>query len=93
MCVATSRRSTHRASVHTVRPGALAARGAGTVSLLTNFERAADLDDWEIGVHGVWIDFVDLQNQTRSAVYLPDVIPEQGGRHAQLTQPRRRTSL
>ena len=51
---------------------------AGTVSLLTNFEVAADLDDWEIGTHGVWIDFVDLQNKARNAVYLPDVIPEQG---------------
>ena len=50
----------------------------GTVSLLTNFESAADLDDWEIGVHGVWIDFVDMQNKSRNAVYLPDVIPEQG---------------
>jgi len=49
-----------------------------TVSLLTNFEVAADLDDWEIGTHGVWIDFVDLQNKARNAVYLPDVIPEQG---------------
>ena len=46
----------------------------------------ADLDDWEIGVHGVWIDFVDLQNQTRSAVYLPDVIPEQGGRHGPIAK-------
>jgi len=49
-----------------------------TVSLLTNFETAANLDDWEIGVHGVWIDFVDMQNKARNAVYLPDVIPEQG---------------
>lgn len=51
---------------------------AGTVSLLTDFEQAAHLDDWEIGVHGVRIDFTDFRNQPRSAVYLPDVIPEQG---------------
>ncbi|KAL3915584.1 MAG: hypothetical protein SGPRY_007164, partial [Prymnesium sp.] len=53
-------------------------RHVGSVSLLTHFECAADLNDWEIGVHGVWIDFIDLQNKPRSAVYLPDVMPEQG---------------
>lgn len=51
---------------------------AGTVSLLTDFEVAANLDDWEIGVHGVWIDFIDMENRHRNAVYLPDVASEQG---------------
>ena len=50
-----------------------------TVSLLTCFELASNLDDWEIGLHGVWIDFTDPSGRARSAVYLPDVIPEQGG--------------
>jgi len=49
-----------------------------TVSLLTNFEVASSLDDWTIGPHGVLIDYVDPNGQARTAVYLPDVIPEQG---------------
>ena len=49
-----------------------------TVSLLTNFEQARGLDDWTIGPHGVLIDYVDPAGQARTAVYLPDVIPEQG---------------
>lgn len=49
-----------------------------TVSLLTHFEQAAAWDDWELGRHGVWIDFVDPSNRARNATYLPDVPPEQG---------------
>ena len=48
------------------------------VTLLTHFERAAALDDWEIGVHGVHIDYVDPRGDARTAVYLPQVMPEQG---------------
>ena len=44
-----------------------------TVSLLTGFEQARDLADWEIGVHGVMIEFVDDRGQSRTAVYLPEV--------------------
>mmetsp|Transcript_36602 Transcript_36602/g.86385 ORF Transcript_36602/g.86385 Transcript_36602/m.86385 type:complete len:196 (-) Transcript_36602:65-652(-) len=54
-----------------------------TVSLLTSFEVACSLDDWTIGPHGVMIDYVDPTNQARSAVYLPDVIPEQGWNKAE----------
>jgi uncharacterized protein (TIGR00296 family) len=49
-----------------------------TVSLLTNFEVARAWDDWEVGLHGVWIDLVDPDGTARNATYLPDVPPEQG---------------
>ncbi|CAG8494527.1 9983_t:CDS:2 [Cetraspora pellucida] len=48
------------------------------VSLLTNFEDAEDYLDWEIGVHGIWIEFVDDYNRRRTATYLPEVAEEQG---------------
>lgn len=49
-----------------------------TVQLLGVFE-PCELYDWTVGVHGVTISFVERGiNATRSAVYLPDVIPEQG---------------
>ena len=50
-----------------------------TVQLLGGFEPCA-LYDWTIGVHGLTISFVDraTNGTARSAVYLPDVIPEQG---------------
>lgn len=48
------------------------------VSLLTEFETAGGLHDWEIGTHGVLIEYTDPHGQARTAVYLPDVIPEQG---------------
>lgn len=50
-----------------------------TVQLLGIFEPCS-LYDWVIGTHGLTITFVDQASggQVRSAVYLPDVIPEQG---------------
>ena len=48
-----------------------------TVQLLSEFEPCA-LFDWQIGVHGITVSFVDAAAVQRSAVYLPDVIPEQG---------------
>jgi uncharacterized protein (TIGR00296 family) len=48
-----------------------------TVQLLSRFEPCGCVD-WEIGVHGVTISFVDSLGTSRSAVYLPDVMPEQG---------------
>jgi uncharacterized protein (TIGR00296 family) len=50
-----------------------------TVQLLGKFEPCG-LYEWTIGVHGLTISFVDHANGgdlRRSAVYLPDVIPEQ----------------
>ena len=50
-----------------------------TVQLLGGFEPCG-LYDWTIGVHGLTVSFVDraTNGTARSAVYLPDVIPEQG---------------
>ena len=41
---------------------------------LTRWSDAQDLADWEIGVHGVLIDFTDDHGHARSAVYLPEVL-------------------
>jgi len=54
-----------------------------TVSLLTDFEQALDIYDWTIGTHGVLIDFIDPCGTSRTAVYLPEVPPEQGWTKAQ----------
>jgi len=48
------------------------------VSLLTNFEDGKDAWDWEIGKHGIIIDFTDPRGDSRSGTYLPEVMPEQG---------------
>jgi len=48
------------------------------VSLLTNFEEGQDYLDWEIGKHGIWIEFTNEQGRRKTATYLPEVMPEQG---------------
>ena len=50
-----------------------------TVQLLSPFEPCG-LYEWYIGTHGLTINFIDhaCGGLARSAVYLPDVIPEQG---------------
>ncbi len=48
------------------------------VSLLVNFEQAADYSDWIVGKHGIQIEFSDSSSVGRSATYLPDVAKEQG---------------
>ena len=50
-----------------------------TVQLLGNFEPCAP-QEWTIGVHGLVVSFTDhaANGAARSAVYLPDVILEQG---------------
>ncbi|KAK3391429.1 AMMECR1 domain-containing protein [Sordaria brevicollis] len=47
------------------------------VTLLTDFEPAADAMDWELGRHGLRISFV-YRGRRYGATYLPDVAPEQG---------------
>ncbi|CAG8586025.1 1033_t:CDS:2, partial [Acaulospora colombiana] len=32
----------------------------------------------QVGVHGIWIEFVDDHNRRRTATYLPEVAEEQG---------------
>ena len=55
-----------------------------TVQLLGCFEPCAHLTDWDpSGVHGVTISFLDENGTTRSAIYLPDVMPGQGWGHYQ----------
>ncbi|XP_075919977.1 AMMECR1-like protein [Petromyzon marinus] len=49
-----------------------------SVSLLTNFEDATDFLDWEVGVHGIRIEFVNEKGSKRTATYLPEVAEEQG---------------
>ncbi|CAI4214663.1 unnamed protein product [Parascedosporium putredinis] len=47
------------------------------VTLLTDFEDAADTMDWSLGVHGIRISFV-YHGRRYGATYLPDVAVEQG---------------
>jgi uncharacterized protein (TIGR00296 family) len=47
------------------------------VTLLTNFEPAADPMDWDIGTHGLRISFSE-KGRRYGSTYLPDVAKEQG---------------
>jgi len=49
-----------------------------SVSILCHFEDAAGFLDWEIGVHGIRIEFFNERGVKRTATYLPEVPPEQG---------------
>ncbi|XP_019644910.1 PREDICTED: AMME syndrome candidate gene 1 protein-like [Branchiostoma belcheri] len=49
-----------------------------SVSLLTELEDADSYLDWEIGTHGVRIEFVDEEGSERTATYLPHVPGERG---------------
>ncbi|KAL0710959.1 hypothetical protein Bca4012_017937 [Brassica carinata] len=45
-----------------------------TVSVLTDYETAEDYLDWEVGKHGIIIDFTEpVTNTRRNATYLPEV--------------------
>lgn len=54
-----------------------------SVSILTHFEDSKDYLDWEIGVHGIRIEFYTERGSRRTATYLPEVAPEQGWDHVQ----------
>ncbi|KAK8141828.1 hypothetical protein G3M48_009830 [Beauveria asiatica] len=47
------------------------------VTLLTDFEEAADARDWDIGTHGIRLSFHD-KGRRYGATYLPDIAAEQG---------------
>ncbi len=47
------------------------------VSLLTNFEHVSNPLDWEVGKHGIEIDF-EHKNRKYGATFLPEVAEEQG---------------
>ncbi|GAB2276895.1 hypothetical protein Dimus_011606 [Dionaea muscipula] len=50
-----------------------------TVSILTDYETALNYLDWEIGKHGMIIEFTDTDNNNRrSATYLPEVAAHEG---------------
>lgn len=49
-----------------------------SVSILTQFEDGNDFLDWEVGVHGIRIEFINEKGNKRTATYLPEVAPEQG---------------
>ncbi|KAJ1965030.1 hypothetical protein GGI12_001052 [Dipsacomyces acuminosporus] len=51
---------------------------ACAVSLLTDFEEAEDYLDWDIGTHGVWIEFRLPSGRRRTATFLPEIAKEQG---------------
>jgi uncharacterized protein (TIGR00296 family) len=48
-----------------------------TVSLISCFEAGLSWDSWEVGVHGIIIEFFDSQKRF-SATFLPEVAHEQG---------------
>ena len=49
-----------------------------TVSILTDFEEALSYRDWDIGVHGVRIEFYNERGNRRTSTYLPKIALEQG---------------
>jgi len=49
-----------------------------SVSILCHFEDAADFLDWEIGIHGIRIEFYNERGARKTATYLPEVPSEQG---------------
>ncbi|KAG8262829.1 AMME chromosomal region protein 1-like [Homalodisca vitripennis] len=48
-----------------------------SVSILRHFEDGADYKDWEVGVHGIRIEFHNEKGSKRTATYLPEVATEQ----------------
>lgn len=54
------------------------ARLSCSVSILTRFEDAQDYLDWEVGRHGIRIEFLNEKGHKKTATYLPEVAPEQG---------------
>jgi uncharacterized protein (TIGR00296 family) len=49
-----------------------------TVSLLTDYESATSYLDWEIGKHGMILEFTDPESVRRSATYLPEIAAQEG---------------
>ncbi|XP_019875166.1 AMME syndrome candidate gene 1 protein homolog [Aethina tumida] len=49
-----------------------------SVSILRHFEDGDDYLDWEVGVHGIRIEFINEKGNKRTATYLPEVASEQG---------------
>lgn len=49
-----------------------------SVSILCNFEDAADYADWELGTHGIRIEFLSERGNKKTATFLPEVPAAQG---------------
>lgn len=49
-----------------------------SVSILRHFEDGDDYLDWEVGVHGIRIEFINEKGNKRTATYLPEVASDQG---------------
>lgn len=50
-----------------------------TVSILSSFEKASNWQDWEIGTHGLIIEFRDPNtHEHRTATYLPEIAASEG---------------
>ena len=49
-----------------------------SVSILRQFEEARDYRDWDIGTHGIRIEFYNERGVKKTATYLPEVAPDQG---------------
>ncbi|VDQ01506.1 unnamed protein product [Trichobilharzia regenti] len=54
-----------------------------SVSLLLHFEEGKNYQDWQIGVHGIRIEFVNEKGYHRTATYLPEVAYKQGWNHCE----------
>lgn len=52
-----------------------------SVSLLTNFEEVDNYLDWEVGVHGIKIEFGNEETGRMSATFLPEVAAENDWDH------------
>jgi len=48
------------------------------VSILCHFEDGEDYLDWEVGVHGIRIEFTTERGSKKTATYLPEVPSQQG---------------
>ena len=53
-------------------------RLAVSVSILRHFEEGRDFRDWNIGIHGIRIEFINERGAKKTATYLPEVASEQG---------------
>lgn len=49
-----------------------------SVSILQHFEEAEDYLDWNLGKHGIRIEFISERGSKRTATYLPQIATEQG---------------
>lgn len=49
-----------------------------SVSLLHSFQEIRNQFDWELGIHGISIEYIGSGRSRRTATFLPHVAPTQG---------------